>query len=309
MKAHVRAGTEVFAEVSAGGTEGRARRRQGRGAHAAAGKVLPASSKREAAFCEISPERKSRISFEAGALGPRRLRKGARLPGCYVMKQYRYISGSPEGFIQRAVILSQKGYRYFVTGVVPARKTPEEVDEKILSKYELRLTAKERFARKHAGKPNGHYFRYGRTWVVMATSPALFHERDEKEVVLWLEEAPLRAFGYAVSLKRDASRGRLRADVRLDRETYRELRGYFLELALHRSKEKLAAEMWQASSRYQPFAPVHRQFRSLITAINERRKVAGFERVPYSCIRVYRAHPKHFAVGREAQGSPGSEAA
>lgn len=215
------------------------------------------------------------------------------------MEPYRYECESVEGFVQRAVVLAQRGYRYFVQGEVPERKEPAAIDKKLLAKYDLRKTRRQRAYRKSRGLPNGHYFRHGRTWIVMATARELFLAVDEKERVLDLRESPIRAFGYSLSLRRDGSamrRGehRYRASVRLDLETYRELRAYFEDLALHRSKERLAAEFWRESSRWQAYAPVSRQFRAIVRRVNERRAKASYELVPTSCVRRYRKHPKHF---------------
>lgn len=215
------------------------------------------------------------------------------------MEPYRYECESVEGFVQRAVVLAQRGYRFFVQGEVPARKEPAAIDEKLLSKYELRKTRRQRAYRKSRGLPNGHYFRHGRTWIVMATSREFFLAVDTQERPLDLRETPIRAFGYSVSLRRDGSamrRGehRYRASVRLDLVTYREVRAYFEGLALHRSEDRLAAEFWRESSRWQAYAPVHRQFRAILWRVNEQRKRAGYDPVPVGCIRRYRTHPKHF---------------
>jgi hypothetical protein len=136
----------------------------------------------------------------------------------------------------------------------------------------------------------------------MASAREFFLSVDARERAFDLRETPLRVYGYAVSLRRDGSarrRGehRHRASVRLDRETYRELRAYFEERAVHQSKEALAREFWFESSRWQPYAPVHRQFRAILWRVNERRVAAGFERVPVSSLRVVRLYPRQFSSG------------
>lgn len=212
--------------------------------------------------------------------------------------------------MQRAVVLAQRGYRHFVQGEVPDRKVPAAIDDKLLAKYDLRKTRRQRAYRKSRGLPNGHYFRHGRTWIVMATSRDLFLAVDQKERVLDLRESPIRAFGYSLSLRRDGSamrRGehRYRASVRLDLETYRELRAYFEDLALHRSKERLTAEFWTESCRWEAYAPVHRQFRAILWRVNEKRRQAGYEVIPMSCVRRYRKHPKHFSASAPAAPASG----
>jgi hypothetical protein len=215
------------------------------------------------------------------------------------MEEYRYECGSVAGFIQRVVVLSQRGYRYFVEGEIREGRAPEEVDAKLLAKYDLRLTRRQRAYRKAQGLSNGHYVRFDRNWVLLATSPRFFLEVDRNERPRDLRESPIRAHGYSVSLRRDGSartRGevRRRASVRLDEATTAELRAYFEELSIHRSRERLAAEFWRISSEWEAYAPVHRQFRAMLWRANERRREAGFDRVPLSCIRIHRRLPKHF---------------
>ena len=227
------------------------------------------------------------------------------------MEEYRYECGSVEGFVQRVVVLAQRGYPFFVQGEVPERKDPGAVDEKMLSKYDLRKTRRQRAYRKEKGLPNGHFFRLQRSWVVMATSRKFFLEVDENERVVDLRDTPIRVGGYSVSLRRDGSarrRGehRMRASVRLDRPAYEELSAYFASLAVHRSGAWLAGEFWRLSSAYQAYAPVRRQFRAMLRRVNEGRERAGFERVPLSCLRIARVLPKHFPETRaEALASEG----
>ena len=215
------------------------------------------------------------------------------------MEEYRFVCPSIDGFVQRVVVLSQRGYRYFVQGEVPERKSPEAIDEKFLAKYELRKTRRQRSYRKESGLSNGHYFRFGRTWVAMATSREFFLKVDQNEDVLDLRETPIRVGGYSLSLRRDGSADRhgehrYRASVRLELETYLELRAYFEDLAVHRTKEGLAAEFWRLSSNWQSYAPVYRQFRAVLRRVNERRGEAGFGRLGGECIRRHRTPPRHF---------------
>lgn len=221
------------------------------------------------------------------------------------MEEYQYECGSVAGFVQRLVVLSQRGYRYFLQGEVPARRIPEEVDAKLLAKYDLRLTRRQRAYRKSRGVANGHYVRLGRSWVLLGTSRQFFLDIDANESPRDLRESPIRVCGYSISLRRDGSarrRGeeRLRASVRLDERTASEVRAFFEDLSVHRSKERLAAEFWRATNEWEPYAPVHRQFRAILWRVNARRNQAGFERVPLSCLRVHRRLPKHFASGADS---------
>jgi hypothetical protein len=203
------------------------------------------------------------------------------------------------GFVQRAVVLAQRGYQYFVAGEVPERKDPGRIDAKMLAKYGVALSRRQRTYRKSKGLPNGHYFRVERRWVLMATSRAFFLRIDSSERVKDLRESPLRVGGYGLSLRADgaAKRGgirRLRASVRLDERTRRELRAEMEEAAIHRTADVLALRFWRESNRWQVYAPVYRQFRGVLRRVNELRKIAGLERVPVSCLRIQRVFPKQF---------------
>jgi hypothetical protein len=222
------------------------------------------------------------------------------------MEEYRYECASTEGLVQRVVVLAQRGYRYFVQGEIPEHKSCEALDEKFLAKYDLRKTRRQRAYRKQLGLPNGHYFRQGRAWVSMATSREFFLEVDPRETVLDLRETPIRVGGYSISLRRDGSakrRGehRFRASVRLDSETYLELRSYFEDLAVHRSKDSLASELWRESTNWQSYAPVYRQFRAVARRVNERRQAAGFAPVPLAAIRFARAYPRQLKGGEKGE--------
>lgn len=215
------------------------------------------------------------------------------------MEEYRYECGSVAGFVQRAVVLSQRGYRYFVADEVPERKDRGAVDAKMLSKYGVALTRRQRTYRKSKGLPNGHYFRVARRWVLMATSRAFFLEIDRNERVKDLRESPLRVGGYSLSLRNDGAAKcgglrRLRASVRLDERTRRELRSVLEDGATHRTTEEMALRFWKESNRWQVYAPVYRQIRGILRRVNESRKTAGLAPVPLTCLRLHRVFPQQF---------------
>ena len=213
------------------------------------------------------------------------------------MERYRYVCTTLNGFVQRAVVIASSGYGYFVSGEVPGRKSAEAVDDKMLSKYGLRLTRRQRHYRKSAGKENGHYFRHDSVWVLMATHPSFFLEKDKKEAVMDMREEPLRVGGYSVWVQENPKTRKKTASAWLSEKNYRELRGYFESIAVQRSEEEIAGEMWRVSNEWQVYSPVHHQFRVIVGAVNKKRKRAGLKKVPVSCVRVYRPLPKHFEGG------------
>ena len=57
----------------------------------------------------------------------------------YRCPKYLCESTSIEGLIQQiAVSYLRRGYWWFVTGVVPERKDPTQIDDNILKKYDIR---------------------------------------------------------------------------------------------------------------------------------------------------------------------------
>lgn len=224
------------------------------------------------------------------------------------MEQYRYECPSVEALVQRAVVLAQKGYVYFLQGELRAGRDPFATDEKLLEKSNARHTKDQRYIRKRKGKANAHYFRWDRLWVVMMTEGIHpMRERRAKERLLDLrnpDHAPLRLGAYSVKLRRDSTpqgraSGRYRASVRLTERAYLELKAELVDIALHRSAEKLAARVFRLP--YQPYGPVYRQILAIVKAVNVRRKGGGYKAVPLSCVRFRRDLPKHF-VERDGDG-------
>jgi hypothetical protein len=80
-------------------------------------------------------------------------------------------------------------------------------------------------------------------------------------------------------LRRDPKR---RAHVRIEQETYRQLRDYLLMHATHRSREQLERMFFRIP--FEPYAPVREQVKRILIQVNRARRRAGFERVPFSVL-------------------------
>jgi len=91
---------------------------------------------------------------------------------------------------------------------------------------------------------------------------------------------PFKLGGYSVSYRNG------HASVRIERETYRRLKVYLIDLAPRRSVEHMAEEFRMLQ--FEPYAPIRRQLLNLLRAVNRVRKQAGFEPVPGSCLRLRR---------------------
>jgi hypothetical protein len=74
--------------------------------------------------------------------------------------------------------------------------------------------------------------------------------------------------------------------VEIERRRYLELKAWLLELATHRSAEKLALAFYELP--FEPYAPVRRQMLNLFRAVNRSRRRAGFKLVPVEVLPLRR---------------------
>jgi hypothetical protein len=84
--------------------------------------------------------------------------------------------------------------------------------------------------------------------------------------------------------------------VRIERETFTELKQRFAALAVHRSVEELCQEFRRLA--FEPYAPVRDQLRILLRAVNRRRHAAGMEEVPMTPLRWHRRPVKPFVAAQ-----------
>lgn len=201
---------------------------------------------------------------------------------------YRCEAKSLEGFIQQlAVGYVSRGYCYYVTGWIPTRKDPRRTDEKIARQYGIGLTKSSRMRRKQAGYANVQYLRLGRFFVIIATLGVHPFFDDEGELLRDMRRPPFFTFGgYSIKRVYCTKLRRWKTSVRIDQETYRELKARFLEAALKVDELTLAERI-----RALPFVrykPICQQIRKLWRAVNQVRHTAGREPVPEDCLRAKR---------------------
>ena len=210
--------------------------------------------------------------------------------------KYRFEASSIEGFVQQlAVGLVANGYWFYVTGTVPKNKEPRAVDWKLIRKYGIDCSKFARYRRKRAGRANVQYLRYGRFYVLAATRGK--HLFFEEEPFKDCREVPIKFASYAVSYRGG------HAHVRIWRETYRDIKAYFEEHSTRRSKEAL--ENAFSTLPFEPYSPVRSQLFTILRAVNRKRKVAGYEPVDWTCLRLRRRIVKPFAdlMGGSADGA------
>jgi len=149
---------------------------------------------------------------------------------------------------------------------------------------------------------NLQYLRFGRFFVLLATHGTHPFFEEEASSIRDARKTPIRFRGYAISY----SNGH--PHVRIEHEEYKRLKAYFLDLAPHRSAERLGSEL--ARLPFEPYAPIRRQLLAVLRAVNRKRKRAGFEPVPKSCFRFVRRvcrpfEPSLLAEGNAADGASG----
>lgn len=212
---------------------------------------------------------------------------------------------SVEGFVQHlAVTLVSHGYYFYVTGRVPEGKPSERVDRKLVERYGAGLSKWARARRKQAGMANVRYVRHGRFFVLIATAGqhSFFAEEPHFRDI---RERPIKFHGYSIGCKRGVD-GKWHPSVRIHPDEYRELKAYLLDLAAHRSADRLAVEFRRI--RFEPYAPVRRQLLNVLRAVNRRRKEAGFEPVPIAALRLRRCVVRPFDESGSGRGvaTPGA---
>ncbi len=228
--------------------------------------------------------------------------------------KYRYVATSLEGFVQQlATNILPHGYWLYVTGLVPERKMPESVDEKLINKYGIALSRQQRARRKLAGLANLHYLRFGRFWIILATHGKHSFLEEERENLRDARRIPIQIGGYSLSVRRGGylkkldddsdptPDGKYRVRVQLGRKRYQELCAFFLDRACHRSLETLSRELYCLP--VEPYAPVRRQLLNLLRLVNAKRATAGFEKLPTTVLRYKRHIVSPFGEDNHSSGS------
>ena len=89
-----------------------------------------------------------------------------------------------------------------------------------------------------------------------------------------------------MSSKYCSKTGRFHASVRIEREQFRRLKAHLGEVAVRRTREELEDEL--GSLRFEPYAPIARQYLDLLRHVNKKRGAAGLELVSDRCLRLNR---------------------
>jgi hypothetical protein len=193
---------------------------------------------------------------------------------------YRYEATTIEGFVQQvAVQYVSRGYWFYVSGIVPEAKDPRAVAEKLIAKYGINVSKFVRARRKLGGRANLQLLLFGRIFVVLATHGEHPFFEEERTRIRDCREAPIKFASYSIGFRGG------HVQVRIEKETEKELKAFFKERALW--SEKTLAQLFSQLP-FEPYAPIRRQFLVILNQVNRARKSAGLERVDVSCLRLRR---------------------
>lgn len=194
---------------------------------------------------------------------------------------YRCVTTSIGGFIQQlAVCYVGRGYWFYVPGRIPRGKNPHEIDKKLIKKYAIDLSKYQRCRKKKSGSANLQYLRYENIFLLLATPGKHLFFTEEANNILDARRTPIKFYGYTVGYSDNHPR------VRIEQERYKDLKAYFLDIATHRSTQRIEAELSKLP--FEPYAQVKNQLFSLGRAINKKRATGSLNPISLDCIRAKR---------------------
>lgn len=130
----------------------------------------------------------------------------------------------------------------------------------------IALSTWARARRKRAGSASVQHLRYGQFFVLIATHGRHRFFEDEAEQIRDAREVSIKFAGYSISRRRSHDGSLWHTHVRVERETYKELKAHLLDLATRRSPSALTAELQAVP--FEPYAPVRRQLLNILRAMN-----------------------------------------
>jgi hypothetical protein len=204
---------------------------------------------------------------------------------------YRCVAQSPEGLVQQvAVSYLRHGYWWYVSGRIPQAKNPQEIDDKLIAKYEIDISERQRASRKLRGLANMQYIRCGNWFLLLVTEG--HHPFKQQEAIRDCRRNPIVFEGYSLSYRRAGitAKGetapKWHACVRIEPKTYKELKAFFMVRACHRSVENLTADFCKVP--YARYAPIRRQLLNIHRAVNRARSQMGYDPVPITALNLRR---------------------
>ncbi len=204
-----------------------------------------------------------------------------------MQQEYRCEATSLEGFIQQlAVSYVARGYWWYVTGKIPANKDPQEIDQKLISRYGITWKKWERAKRKQQGLANLQYIRHKDFFVILATEGEHIFKLREASRMQDVRRKGISYGGYLISFRNG------HVQVRIDDETYKQLKSFYVDLSCRRKAASMIQEFYQAP--FEPYSPIKRQMFNILREVNRKRKTAGYQQLPTSTIWLKRKIQKPF---------------
>lgn len=94
-----------------------------------------------------------------------------------------------------------RGYRFYVTGIIPAHKDPAKTDEKIIRQYGIDVSKFARYRQRHKGAAVLQYLRHGRSFVILATQGTHPFFHTERKALKDVRRHPLQILGHRVGTR------------------------------------------------------------------------------------------------------------
>mgnify|MGYP001820341570 CR=1 FL=1 len=117
--------------------------------------------------------------------------------------QYRCVATSPEGLVQQvAVSYLRHGYWFYVTGRIKGSKDPTTLDKRLIEKYGIAISERERSRRKRRGLANLQYIRYQNWFVILATEGHHPFKQLEGNQIRDVRRVSIKFEGYSISYRR-----------------------------------------------------------------------------------------------------------
>jgi hypothetical protein len=230
--------------------------------------------------------------------------------------EYRCVATSVAGFLQQlASGYLPHGYWFYVSGLIPRGKDPRDVDRKLIDRYGISISRQSRARRKAVGIANVHYLRYQHYFVLLATHGHHPFYDDEEKSIRDVRRVPIKFAGHAISVKPGGYLRKAGADcptvrdpkhrvhVQIGQRQYKQLTGYFLDVARRRSADYVASQLRRLP--YEPYAPVRQQLLNLLRRVNRIREAMGRDPVGVEAIRLRRRIVRPFEPLPD--DSPGDE--
>jgi hypothetical protein len=117
-------------------------------------------------------------------------------------------------------------------------------------------------------------------FVLLATWGAHPFFDEERAFIRDARKVPIKFAGYAISYRAG------HPHVRIEQRRYVTLKAYMGDIAVHRTREYLEEVFGQLP--FEPYAPVRGQIECLFREVNRRRKLAQYEALSRSCLRLRR---------------------